>query len=61
MTWEKSLTKLQVWMEESNTMPELHNAIIKQRREWNGLTRRYPMWTTNHGLRAAVLHQDELG
>ena len=61
LIWECSMTKLQLWMETTNTMPELQEAIITRLRQWKGLTTRNPAWTTQNGLRHAVGHQDELG
>jgi hypothetical protein len=59
--WEKSMSNLRMWMESTNTMPELQDAIITRLRQWKGLTRKNPTWPTLHGLRIAVAHQDELG
>jgi hypothetical protein len=55
------MTKLQLWMESATTMPELQEALITRLRQWKGLTRHNPTWTTLHGLRHAVGNQDELG
>ena len=61
LPWERSMMQLQLWMETTNTMPELREAIITRLRQWKGLTTHNPSWTTTHGLRHAVSHQDELG
>ena len=61
LIWEKSMSNLRMWMESTNTMPELQDAIITRLRQWKGLTRKNPTWPTLHGLRIAVAHQDELG
>jgi hypothetical protein len=61
MTWERSVTKLQVWMELTHTMPELQTAIVTRLRQWKGTIRGNPVWTAKFGLREAVMYQDELG
>ena len=61
LVWERSMMSLQLSMETTNTMPELREAIITQLRQWKGLTTQNPSWTTTHGLRHAVGHQDSLG
>jgi hypothetical protein len=59
--WSKSMTKLQTWMESTNTMPELQTALITRLRQWKGETNDNPTFSTHCGLRAAILHQDEIG
>lgn len=61
LVWERSMTKLQLWMESATTMPELQVALITRLRQWKGLTRHNPTWTTLHGLRHAVGNQDAIG
>jgi hypothetical protein len=42
-------------------MPELQTALITRLRQWKGDTDDNPTFSTHCGLRAAVLHQDEIG
>ena len=55
------MTKLQTWMETTNTMPEMREAIVARLCQWKGITRQDCNWTASHGLRDAIRHQDELG
>jgi hypothetical protein len=36
MTWSKCLTKLQMWMETMNAMPELQDALVTRIPQWKG-------------------------
>jgi hypothetical protein len=42
-------------------MPALQEAILTRLRQWKGDTNDNLQWTSQYGLKQAILHQDELG
>ncbi len=59
--WELSMTKLQCWIETTNTMPKPQEAIITRLRQWKGVTMHKPTCPIQHTVCHTIGHQDELG
>lgn len=60
-TWDNEIAKLQSWLQENNSDPDLAEAVIENLRAWQSLSPYPAKRYTNRTLRKALFLEDRIG